>query len=70
MIALGKGGALETVIDGETGLFFREEAVDSLCGAIAEFESRQWPAAACRANAARFAKAVFLEKMKGVIGWA
>ena len=68
VIALGKGGALETVVDGETGRFFREETADSLCGAIEDFESRQWSAESCRANALRFTKAVFLEKMRGVIG--
>lgn len=68
VVALGKGGALETVVDGRTGLFFREQTVDSLCGAIEDLESRQWSAETCRANALRFTKAVFLEKMKGVIG--
>lgn len=68
VIAFGAGGALETVVDGETGLFFREPTVESLCNAIEEAESRRWDASACRANAERFSKANFIEGMKGVIG--
>ena len=64
VIAFGKGGALETVREGVTGLFFAEQSVESLCGAIEEFESRSWSREACRDNASMFAKSVFLEKMK------
>ena len=64
VVALGRGGALETVVDGGTGLFFAEESVGSLCGAIEEFESRSWSADACRANASRFSKARFTEEMR------
>lgn len=67
VIALGKGGALETVKGGETGLFFSDESVESLCAAIEEFESRNWSAEACRANAGRFAKPVFMDKMRQVL---
>ena len=38
VIAYGKGGALETVIEGQTGLFFKEQSVKSLVEAIASFE--------------------------------
>jgi len=38
IIAYGKGGALETVIDGKTGVFFYEQTEDAVCGAIEEFE--------------------------------
>jgi len=64
VIALGKGGALETVRDGETGLFFAEESVESLCRAMEEFESRNWSADACRANASRFSKGRFVDEMQ------
>ena len=39
VIAFGKGGYLETVIPGETGLFFAEQTPESLAGAISQFES-------------------------------
>jgi glycosyltransferase involved in cell wall biosynthesis len=38
VIAFGKGGALETVIDNKTGIFFEEQTPDSLADAILRFE--------------------------------
>lgn len=38
VIAYGSGGALETVVDGETGIFFYEQTVDALVGAMEQFE--------------------------------
>lgn len=40
VIAYGKGGALETVKKGETGLFFYEQSVDSLVECIEKFEEK------------------------------
>ena len=69
VIAIGKGGALETVVDGETGLFFKEQTVESLCAAIEEFEGGTLldSAEACRANAARFTKERFVDEMTKII---
>lgn len=41
VLAYGRGGALETVVDGETGLFFPEQNVDSLIECILRFEKRE-----------------------------
>jgi len=38
VLAYGKGGALETVLDGKTGLFFEEQTVESLVECIQKFE--------------------------------
>ncbi|WP_443739693.1 glycosyltransferase [Treponema sp.] len=38
IIAFGKGGALETVVNEKTGVFFEEQSVGSLVKAIEEFE--------------------------------
>ena len=64
VIAFGRGGALETVVADETGLFFDEQSVESLCNAIESFESRSWSPDACRRNAARFSKAAFIAGME------
>ena len=64
VIALGKGGALETVKDGETGLFFREQTVESICNAIEEFEGRSWDCRLCVGNARRFAPSEFENGMR------
>ena len=67
VIAYGQGGALETVVDGKTGLFFKEQTVESLCNAIEEFEGRQFAAADCIENAQKFNKARFLNEMQSVL---
>lgn len=54
VIAYRRGGARDTVTDGETGLLFDEQTVASLCAAIEAFESRAWDERALRANAERF----------------
>jgi glycosyltransferase involved in cell wall biosynthesis len=65
VIAFGKGGACETVIDDThplpTGVFFDEQTVESLQGAVARFEAgaHKFKAENCRANAERFSKAAF-----------
>jgi len=41
VIAFGKGGALDTVIDGVTGLFFYEQSTNALINAIGAYENAQ-----------------------------
>ena len=67
VIAYGSGGAMETVVGGRTGMFFKEQTVESLCAAIEEFESREFASDACRENARRFAKSAFIDKMNGIL---
>ena len=67
VIAYGVGGARETVVDGETGLFFPEQTAESLCAAIEEFEGRTWIPERCRAQAARFSLGIFNRQMKAVL---
>ena len=55
VIAFGQGGALETVLPGRTGLFFREQTPEALAAVIEEFEAAPaWDPAACAAQAATF----------------
>lgn len=67
VIAFGEGGARETVVDGRTGLFFREQTVDALCAAMEEFESRRWTREACRAQAENFSPARFRAAFRAVL---
>jgi glycosyltransferase involved in cell wall biosynthesis len=65
VIAYGRGGATETVLDGSTGTFFAEPTADSLAQAITRWESRPAhpTAAACRERAEVFSRAAFEEKL-------
>ncbi|HEY2810096.1 MAG TPA: glycosyltransferase [Rhabdochlamydiaceae bacterium] len=63
VIAFGRGGALETVIPDETGVFFEEQTVPSLQQAVQEFEKRAWDPVKVRQNALRFNKARFQREL-------
>ena len=67
VVAFGEGGALETVRDGETGLFFADPSVDSLCAAIETFEGRNWNPVVCRKNAERFSSSAFKSQMQCIL---
>jgi len=67
VIALGEGGALETVISGETGILFAGQSVESLCHAIEEFESRSWDVLRIRRHAERFHPSVFDREIQALI---
>ncbi len=54
VIAYAKGGALETVVDKVTGVFFKEQTPDSLIKALQEFKEWSFNSAVIRANALEF----------------
>lgn len=64
VIAYGKGGALETVIEGKTGIFFKEQTVDSLVEAIQRFENMSFDKKVLREHAEKFDDEVFKNKIK------
>lgn len=65
VIAYGKGGLTETVIENSTGLFFHEQSEASLVEAILRFEmGTTINSTSCRARAARFTKDRFQEAFK------
>jgi glycosyltransferase involved in cell wall biosynthesis len=54
VIAYGSGGALTSVVDGVTGVFFKEQTVDSLAEVLASFDERQFDSTAIRNHALEF----------------
>jgi glycosyltransferase involved in cell wall biosynthesis len=54
VIGFGKGGALETIVEGKTGLFFREQTIESLKEAVQRFEQVSFDPAVIRTHAERF----------------
>lgn len=60
VIAFGRGGASETIIDGVTGLFFQYQNEESIQKTVRQFLSTHpFSSEACRANAARFSPESF-----------
>ncbi|MGF6591387.1 glycosyltransferase involved in cell wall biosynthesis [Pseudomonas sp. 2835] len=65
VIAFGKGGALETVVEGKTGVFFYQQTEAAICAAISQFESAgDFDPASIRAHAEQFAPEIFRERFK------
>jgi glycosyltransferase involved in cell wall biosynthesis len=63
VIAFRSGGALETVIEGKTGLFFDQPTSDSLIQAIEDFELRSWNPSELRAHACTFDRSIFRNRL-------
>jgi glycosyltransferase involved in cell wall biosynthesis len=69
VIAYRRGGALDTVVDGVTGLFFDEPTPESLTAAIRRFEAERgrFDAARIVEHARGFDRARFLERFAAVV---
>ncbi len=64
VIAYGRGGALETVIAGQTGLFFPEQTVSCLIEALEEFEKISWNGKLIREHSEKFGVDRFKRELK------
>ena len=64
VIAFGKGGSLETVNDGVTGLFFSEQSVSSIIDAVHRFETTSFDPIAIRHHAKKFSEERFRQEFK------
>ena len=69
VIAFGRGGALETVIDGETGIFFHEQTEEAIIKAVDDFEAREekFDRAKIRENAERFSTSRFCSEFRAFV---
>ena len=64
VIALGRGGALETVDDGVTGLLVENDDAESFANAIRKATQQDFDPVQLHAAASRFSPAVFYENMR------
>lgn len=67
VIALKKGGALDFVHEGENGLFFDEQNVESLADAMTRIDTMSFDEAAVAQSAKEFSEAKFKERLQAVI---
>ncbi len=69
VIAFAEGGALETVIDAETGILFHHQSVESLSEAVHRFETgdHKITPERCRLNAARFNPSRFRKEIEAIV---
>ncbi len=68
VIAFRKGGVLDTVIDGETGIFFDLQNVEALSGALERFRKMQFHREKIRDHARQFSSERFRGKLREIIG--
>ena len=67
VIAYGKGGALETVVSGKTGVFFYEQNKESVVKAIKKFEQMKFDTVDILENSKKFSKEIFKEKILKIV---
>ncbi|QQG41139.1 MAG: glycosyltransferase [Candidatus Woesebacteria bacterium] len=67
VIAYKKGGAIDTVIPGKTGIFFDEQKPESLIKAVKRFEKNKFLVDNLRTNAKRFNKQTFRKRFLRLI---
>lgn len=72
VVARAEGGALETVVDGETGILYpsdgsEEVQVQALLYAMRAARDRSWSLELCRANARRFSRSRFEDKLRSAL---
>jgi glycosyltransferase involved in cell wall biosynthesis len=68
VIGYAKGGVLDIVDDGETGVLFQEQSVTSLVDALKRFEKMSFLPATLHRKAKRFDKSLFATKMRKIVG--
>lgn len=64
VIALGKGGVLESMIAGKTGEFFSKEHPESLRKVVEKFDGSKYNKETLREQAMKFDEGVFKQKMR------
>ncbi len=64
VIAYGMGGALASVVDGVTGVFFGEQTPEALAAAVRRFRDEQFDPQVIRRHAEQFDTQRFLERFE------
>lgn len=67
VVCYGEGGAVESVIDGQTGIHFRPQTASALIDAIQLIESRDWSGDVIRRNAERFSADIFRTRIRELV---
>ncbi len=67
VIALKQGGYLETVVDGKTGVFFKDPSVESLKEVLEKFDPSKYKTSDLINNAEKFSQKRFEEEIKDLV---
>ena len=67
VVALAEGGALDSVIDGVTGILVRESGVEAFADALSDVSTRAFDPAAIRHHAESFGKERFQAQFRAIV---
>lgn len=67
VIAFGKGGALDAILPGVTGVFMKEQSIDALKNAVDTFASTVWNPQKIRQHATVFSRTYFESKLQKIV---
>jgi glycosyltransferase involved in cell wall biosynthesis len=67
VIAHAEGGALDSVVDGTTGILVRDPSVEAFAAAMADAATRRFDTAAIRRHAESFGKARFQQEFQSIV---
>ena len=67
MVAFGGGGSLDSVVDGETGVLFRDPTPESLAAALDRLDQLTFDPAQLRASARRFDRTRFEQRFAAFV---
>jgi glycosyltransferase involved in cell wall biosynthesis len=67
VIAYGYGGVLDSVTNGETGVLFENQTVESLKAALQKFETEKFLVTVLRNRAKRFDESLFVMKIQNIV---
>jgi glycosyltransferase involved in cell wall biosynthesis len=62
VIAYKKGGSIDTIIDGKTGIFFENQTVAEIVNAVKRFVQMNFDTIKIRKNAQKFSKEIFIRE--------
>ena len=66
-VALRGGGFLETVVEGETGVFFDQPAPEDISAALAVSDRCSWDGGRLRSRAEEFGETRFIERIRTIV---
>ena len=67
VVAFKKGGALESIIPGETGFFFGDQTTESLVEALDNLDKKGFDRIKCKSRAEKFSKESFILEFKDLV---
>lgn len=67
VVAFARGGATETVVEGRTGVFFREATAQSLNQALERLEATSWQSGVISEHARQFSQERFLQEFAQIV---